>query len=158
MPIPTKCFHQLLLAPPGTTSFLCLPPRGFCLEFKFFKSILNVFFTCFLVGTRRVCTAPCCFLKRWHLCLCSMVGGSAWPLRWRSHQSHVLHVNRSSAQFQGPRLSEHKSHQTTLGPEKTSTAHANVLCFGFPERRCGVCSQWITMIQNAGCSRVVLKN
>lgn len=114
--------------------------------------------TCFLVITRRVCAAPCCFLKRWHLCLCSTVGGSAWPLRWWSHQSHVLHVNRSSAQFQGPRLSEHKSHQTTLGPEKTSTAHANVLRFGFPQQRCGVCTQWITMIQNARCSRVVLRN
>lgn len=93
--------------------------------------------TCFLVITRQVRAAPCCFLKRWHLCLCSTVGGSAWPLRWRSQQSHVLHVNRRSAQFQGPRLSEHKSHQTTLGPEKTSTAHANVLRFGFPQQRCG---------------------
>lgn len=41
MPILTKMFSSV--APPGTPSFLCLPLRGFCLEFKFVKSILNLF-------------------------------------------------------------------------------------------------------------------
>ena len=61
---------------------------------------------------------PRCVLKHWHLCLCGMVGGSARPPRWRSQQSCVLHVNRTTAQFQGPRLSERESHQTTVGPER----------------------------------------
>lgn len=100
---------------------------------------------------------PCCVLKHWHLCLCGRVGGSVRPPRWRSQQSCALHVNKTSAPLRGPRLSACKSHQTTLGPEKTSAAHANVLWLGFPQQPCGLCAQthrlrWFWMLIAPGWS------
>lgn len=53
--------------------------------------------------------------------ICVSAAGSVdqlGPPRWWSQQSCVLHVNKTSAQLWGPRLSERKSHQTTLEPEK----------------------------------------
>lgn len=67
---------------------------------------------------------------------------------------------RPQLSLEAPGLSERKSHQTTLGPEKTSAVHANVLRFGFPLQSCGLCAENrpIRMILNAHFARVVPQN
>lgn len=103
---------------------------------------------------------PAVFLN---ICICVSAAGPVDRLgRCGGGHSKLVYSMSIGARlsFKTPRLSERKFHQPSLGREKTSASHANVLRSGSPQHSCGFCAQtqWMAMSQSVHCARVFPQN